>query len=324
MKLIPKIFPGKKSKSSELVVLDIGLGRVNIAIFQINQEGPKFIGVGRRSFTTNDSILDATFEATDALGAIIEELPTKAIIGVSGGQLEALTTIAKYSREKPNSPINKDEITQVLKKISSENKENLKVFFSTITGGQIDESKVTNPIGVKGEKVELSCFIAYKPESEISIYEKIIDDLELKPDKIIPTSYALSKMLAKKEKINALLLRVGKSRSEAAEIHDGQLMKVTNFDLGTDQLEFYKFAIETLLEKQEINKRSEKIFLYADSDECNLDEVQEVLEKANFKKNLKLGEELKIDQLSGEGNFGPADMGLLSLSAEETNTDETA
>ena len=116
MKLIPKIFPSKKNKVPRFVVLDIGLGRVNMAVFDSTSQGPKFVGVGRRSFTGNDTILDATLEATDALGAIIDELPQIAIVGVCGGSLETITTVAKYTREKPNKPIDKDEIAQVLKK----------------------------------------------------------------------------------------------------------------------------------------------------------------------------------------------------------------
>src|SRR3990172_10109342 len=137
MKLIPKIFPSKKNKNARFVVVDIGLGRVNMAVFDTTPEGPKFVGVGRRSFTGSDTILDATLEATDALGAIIDELPQTAIIGVSGGSLKTITTVAKYNREKPKSGIDKSEISQVLKKIATQEDEGQKVFFSTVNGATV-------------------------------------------------------------------------------------------------------------------------------------------------------------------------------------------
>lgn len=317
MRLIPKILPGIKGKQSRFVVVDIGLGRVNLAIFEIESEGPKFIGVGRRSFTEADTILDATLEATDALGAIVEELPRPAIIGVSGGRLDTISTIAKYSRDKKDKPITKEEIADVLQKVTEEEKDNLKIFFSTVTGAKVDEQRVTNPIGLKGEKAEVSCFVAYKPDSELKIYEKIIDDLEIKPEKILPTSFAVYQMLSKKISEDFLALRVGQYKSEAAEIHDGQLVKITNFDLGTEQMEFYTTALEVLLKRQDENKRSKTIWLYSDTDEVNLIDVKEALSEVSWKEKLGLKEELKIERAESENNFGPADMGLLALSLQE-------
>lgn len=315
MKLIPKIFPKRKNKVSRFVVLDIGLGRVNMSVFDSTPEGPKFVGVGRRSFTSNDTILDATLEATDALGAIIDELPQPAIVGVCGGSLETMTTVAKYTREKTNSPINKDEIAQVLKKISTEEKADQKVFFSTINGAVIDGAKVTNPIGVKGEKVELNCFVAFKASEELSVYEQIIDELEIKTEKIFPTSLVVTKMIADKIPDHALALRIGQNRSEAAFIEDKHLIKVINFDLGFEQLDFLNFAIEALLEEQK--EKAGYLWLYSDSDEVNLIDVTEKIAEEDWKKKFNLKEELKIVRAETENNFGPADMGLLALSLQE-------
>ncbi len=317
MKLIPKILPGKKGKESRFVVIDIGLGRVNVAVFEVEKEGPKFIGVGRRSFTEADTILDATMEATDALGAIVDDLPKSAIIGVSGGQLLTSSTVAKYSREKPDKPVSKEELTDVLAKAVDSQRLELKTFFSTVTGASVDGQKVTNPIGLKGEKVEVGCFAAYKPESEMGIYEKIIDDLEIKPEKILPTSFAVYQMVTKKTVEDVTLLRVGQFKSEAAEVHDNQLVGVSNIDLGAEQLEFYPLALEALLERQDEHKRSKSVWFYADSDEVDLIDITENLMQMDWKKKLNLKEELKIEQAESENNFGPADMGLLALSLQE-------
>lgn len=315
MKLIPKIFPNRKNKLARFVVLDIGLGRVNMAVFDNTPEGPKFVGVGRRSFIGNDTILDATLEATDALGAIIDELPQAAIVGVCGGSLETSTTVAKYTREKPNTVIDKEEVGQVLKKISAEEKEGQKVFFSTINGAVIDGAKVTNPIGVKGEKVELNCFVAFKDSAELTVYEQIIDELEIKTEKIFPTSLVVTKMVADKIPDHALILRIGQTRSEAAFIEDKHLVKVVNFDIGFEQLDFLNFAVETLLEEQK--EKVGYVWLYSDSDEVNLIDVTEKIAETDWKKKFDLKEDLKIVRAESENNFGPADMGLLALSLQE-------
>ena len=315
MKLIPKIFPSKKNKNARFVVVDIGLGRVNMAVFDSTTEGPKFVGVGRRSFTGSDTILDATLEATDALGAIVDELPQTAIVGVSGGTLKTLTTIAKYTREKPKAAIDKSEISQVLKKIATQEDEGQKVFFSTINGATVDGAKVTNPIGVKGEKVELNCFVAYKNAEELAVYEQIIEELEIKPEKIFPTSQVVAKMISDKIPDHALLLRVGQTRSEAAFIEDRHLVKVINFDLGFEQLDFLNFAIEALLEEQK--EKVGYLWLYSDSDEVNLVDVMEKVSDVDCKKKFGLKENLKIERAESENNFAPSDMGLLALSLQE-------
>jgi hypothetical protein len=314
MKLIPKIFPSRK-KVSRFVVVDIGLGRVNMAVFENTESGPKFVGVGRRSFTGSDTILDATLEATDALGAIIDELPQAAIVGVCGGSLETVSTVAKYTREKTDRPIDREEIAQVLKKIAAEEKDGQKVFFSTINGASIDGAKVTNPIGVKGAKVGLHCFVAYKNTDELAVYDQIIDELEIKPGKIFPTSLVVTKMIADKIPSHALILRIGQNRSEAAFIEDKHLVRVVNFDLGFDQLEFLNSAVEALLEDHK--EKLGYIWLYSDSDEVNLVDVKEKIAEADWKKKLSLKDDLKIERAESENNFGPSDMGLLALSLQE-------
>ncbi len=315
MKLIPKILPSKKKATPRFVVLDIGLGRVNMAVFDTTEEGPKFVGVGRRSFTSSDTILDATLEATDALGAIIDELPQAAIVGVCGGTLETVTTTAKYTREKPNAEIDKNEIAMVLKKISAEEKEGQRVFFSTVNGATIDGAKVSNPIGVKGEKVEINCFVAYKIPAELAVYDQIIDELEIKPEKIFPTSQVVTKMIADKIPDHAMLLRIGQTRSEAAFVEDKHLVRVVNFDLGFEQLDFLNFALEALLEEQK--DKVGYVWLYSDSDEVNLIDVTEKLSETDWKKKFNLKEPLKIERAESENNFGPSDMGLLALSLQE-------
>lgn len=322
MKFIPKIIPTKERKLKRFLVVDIGLGRVNLAIFDVKEEGPKFVGVGRRSFGSNDTILDATLEATDALGAVVNELPTVAIVGVSGGELETKTTIAKYRREKPKEPIDQDEITEVINKLTAVDLEtgqnnSKKVFFSTVVGAQIDGAKVTNPIGVKGEAAEINCFIAYKPAAELSIYDQIVDELEIKPEKIVPTSFAVSLMSAKKIPPNAFLIRVGQNKTEIAQTVDNHLVRITNIDLGGGQTEFLKFGLEVVLEKLDAKVRPSYFWVYADTDEVNLAEIAQELEKTDFKKKFALGNDFKIETAGSEENFGPSDMGLLSLSLEE-------
>ncbi len=316
MKFIPKIIPVKE-KNKNFVVLEIGLGRVNIAIFTPSETGPKFVGVGRRSFTSADTVLDATLEATDALGAIVDELPSQAIVGVCGGEMEAVTTIAKYTRSGPKKPIEDSELASVLDKISQRERDDLKVFFSTVTSATIDNARVTNPLGVKGEKAEISCFVAYKPEEELAVYDKIIEELDLKPMKIMPSSFAISQMTASKMNPGALLVRIGVEKTEIAQLHNGHLIRVSNFDIGASELEFYNLALEAVLEKQDEKERSKGFWIYSDSDDVNLELVKKKLAEVDWKKKFNLDKDFKITLAEAEENFGRADVGLLALAKTE-------
>ncbi|HEY4695160.1 MAG TPA: hypothetical protein VIH52_04345 [Candidatus Nanoarchaeia archaeon] len=316
MKFIPKLIPSSK-KHKKFVVLEVGLGRVNIAIFEFTDDGPRFVGVGRRSFGATDTILDATLEATDALGAIVDELPRAAIVGVCGGRLAAVTTIAKYNRENTKKPVDKDELSSVLQKIAAQPKKDLKVFFSTVSGAKIDQAKVANPLGIKGEKAEISCFVAYKPPEELAVYDQVIEELEIKPLKIMPVGFAVSQMVATKLPSETLILRVGANQTEAAQLHEGHLVGITNFDVGGQELEFYNFAVEALLEKQDEKERSKAFWLYADSDNVDLVAVKKRIKEVDWAKKFNLSKEFEVTLAEGENNFGPADQGLLALSLQE-------
>ena len=312
--VLPKI-PFRKKQPKEFLLIEIGLEVVNMAKLSINPD-PKIEAVGSKKFTTLDEMFNASLEAIDDLAGKTDSLPKTAILGVSGGPIKTETTVAQYTRPEPKEPISSDEVRKVLEEVSAkEEPGNLKLFFSTIASATIDGTKVSNPIGIKGEAATISCFIAYKHPEELEIFDKLVDEIDMELDKIIPTSFAVAKLMLKKGTEEALLLRLSPNRTEATLMTKGHIDRIVQFDLGVSNPELLTVGLEVVLEKMPKESRPEVIWLYPDNSDVDLSEISEELKDFpwnNF--NFETAPEVKTAG-SSEGD-GITDIGLSALTLE--------
>ena len=308
----------RKPKEKDFLILEIGLEKVNCAIFEKEGEAVKLKGVGRKKFSSQEEVFDSCLESLDALAAIVPDLPTKGILGISGGSLETITTIARYNRPHPKAKITPKEtanaLDQVVANLDTSSK---KIFFSNVAGGQIDGVKVTNPIGLKGERVELSCFAAFKDAEEIALLDRIVSEIDLKVEKIIPTSFTVAKILEHKNLKNALLFRAGLEKSEPTVLVDGHVSEILPVDLGAQEPEFLLFALAAALKDIEKDKKPALVWLFADNDEIDLTKLKEIF--LAFPWTSQLGFEVapKVEVAEGVANFSPSDIGIYALSQQE-------
>lgn len=315
MNLLKKILPHKR-KGNGFLVVEIGLGRVNAGFFR-SGERPHLAAVGRKSFSSYENIFEAVLEAVDALAAISKDVPNKAILGTTNGILRTTTTIAKYTRPVPEDPISADEVSKVLEKISnSVSAGKLEVFFSTIASAKLDAATVTNPVGLKAREAALACFIALKAPDELVVFDQLIEELELKVNKVMPSSFAVSRVLLKNNLNDALILRVGKEKSEAALLSEGHIFEILSFDLGMNGAGYLAIGLEAVISLLEKEKRPDTIWLYPDEDEIDLSMIVEKLN--NFPWQERLGYEqpptVTSDNIITEVPI--ADTGLFALATE--------
>jgi len=308
----------KKQKGKDFLIIEIGLEKITCAIFKKEEGAIKLSGVGRKKFFSQEEVFDATLEALDALAAIVPELPNRGILGISGGSLETTTNIARYTRPNPKKLITKEETEDVLANVveNIENSEK-KIFFSVVANGNIDGVKVTNPLGLKGEKVELDCFIASKDTAEIAILDRLADEIELTIEKIVPTSFYVSKILERNNLKDALIFRGGLNKSELTVITDGHVSEILAVDIGIQESEFLPYALQTSLKEVKPENAPALVWLFADNDEVSLDSFKEVF--MSFSWNSKLGYQIapKIEIAEAIHNFSPSDMGIYALSRQE-------
>ena len=308
-------FPFKKKKEKDFLLIEIGLEVVNMAKLSMHPE-PKIEEIGRKKFTTLDEMFNASLEAIDELAGKADDFPKRAILGVSGGPIKTETTVAQYTRKEPKDPISEDEISKVLEEVSSkEEPGDLKLFFSTIASATIDGTKVSNPIGIKGEKAALSCFIAYKHAEELKIFDKLVEEVDMDLEKIIPTSFAVAKMTLKKGTEEALLFRLSKNRAEATLLTKGHIDSIVQFDLGVSNPDLFLVGLETVLEKIPTDAKPEEIWLYPDNSDVDLTEVSEKLNEFPWN-NFGLEKSPRISVSESNGDKVVEDIGLSALSSE--------
>jgi hypothetical protein len=317
MNPLKKLLPHRKDKSSNFLVLEIGLGRVTAAIYKMIEARPHQIAAGRKNFSSYENIFEASLQAIDALAAINDNIPRKAILGVSDGVLRTTTTVASYTRPKPTEVVDKEEVEKVLEQIATSVKaEPLKVFFSTVASAKIDEATITNPVGLKGEKASLACFVALKSAEELAIFDKLIEELELSVNKVVPTSFAISRLVLKKNLNDALLLRVGQEKSEGALLSEGHIYEILPFDLGMSGLSYLTIGVEAIISLLEKDKRPQTIWLYPDEDEVDLKALVEKLSAFPWKERLHYEQVPTIVTEAVEPEVPAVDTGILALANE--------
>ncbi len=307
----------RKPKSDDFLIIEVGLERIACGIFKNVEEIPKLSGIGRKKYSSRDEIFNSTLEALDALSAIAEDIPRHGILGVSGGSIQTTTTIAHFTRPKPNKPISVKEtegvITQVVEKLETTEKN---IFFSTIASAKVDGVRVTNPVGLKGGDVEFSCFVAFVSQTDVDLFNRMVDEIELKVKRVIPTSFAVVKILEAKNIENALVIRVGENKSEFTVISEGQIAEILPVDVGITEKSLLKFACEEAMKAVEKKNLLSLVWVFADHEEVNLEEVKEEVSKVSWKEKIGVEKDPEIELAESIDNFSPADIGLYSLGKE--------
>ncbi|OGY25476.1 MAG: hypothetical protein A2Z11_03545 [Candidatus Woykebacteria bacterium RBG_16_43_9] len=308
----------KKPKKKDFLVIEIGLEKITCAIFAKEEKLVKLVGVGKKRFSSSEEVFDAVLEALDSLAAIVPDFPSTGLLGISGGSLETITTIARYKRPKVKKPISSKETEDILHKIVGDlNTNEKKIFFSTVAGAQIDGVRVSNPLGLKGEKVELSCFVAFKDSTEMELLDRLMDEIDLKIEKIMPASFAVAKALEPKNLEDALIFRVGVDKSEITALVDGHVSEILPVGLGSREPELLPLSWQAVLSKLEKNHHPDLIWLFADNDQVELPKLKEILIGFDWKSKSGFEVAPKIEVAESIQNFSPADIGVYGLSRQE-------
>ncbi len=316
---MPKFnFFRRKQKKKKFLVIEIGLEKITCAIFDKEEKQIKLIGVGKKKLASQEEVFDSVLEALDSLAAVVADFPQTGTLGISGGSLETITTIARYVRDKPKKAIDSKETENILHKIVEDlETKDKEIFFSSVAGAQIDGVRVSNPLGLKGEKVELSCFVALKNKAEMELLDRLMGEIDLKVEKVIPTSFTVAKSLESKKIEDALLFRVGVNKSEITVLIDGHVSEILPVGLGLAEPELLSLAWQTAVKKMEKDKQPNLIWVFSDNDQADTSKAQELLEKFDWKEKLGFEIAPKIEVAGSIGNFSATDIGIYALSAQE-------
>ncbi|MCL5411516.1 MAG: hypothetical protein M1150_02135 [Patescibacteria group bacterium] len=324
------IFSSNKEKLDKFLVLEIGLEKVTAAVFDHSQPNttpqtseenvsiktPKLLGIGRKNIPAVMDLPSVTEEAIEAVSATVKELPQTTVLGVSAEELETSTTIVRYQRADASSKIDSNEIEQIIEHSGKEKSPtDKKLFFATVTSTLIDGTLVSNPIGLTGQSLEVSCFNAFKPEQELAFYSKVLNDLDLKLLKIIPTSYAVARSLIKNGIKDAILICVGLEHTEVIFVSNAHVVGIKSFDLGSKTLDFWSSGLEVVLEEfKEHQPWPDAVKIYGESE--GQEKIKSELLTFPWMKKFELDHFPKIEVMHYQGEGLENDLGVAALSLE--------
>lgn len=321
-KLLHRIL--SKKEDPNFLALEIGLESVTAATFAPQKDSaPRLLGMSRKLGLTADNLPDLISQALDSLAFIVTPLPTKVLVGVTGAGVKTATVVAKYQRPEPTKTITDEELAQVLEKSTTQvhfdtkdGSPNLKHFFSSVLWGHVDGARIVNPIGSKGEEVEVSCFHAYKDGGELDLIDKTLTDLNLSIKKVVPTAFALSRIIIRNGIHSLIILRVSEKLTEATFIADHNVAEIVSFNLGFNSHTIWGSALAVLMEEVKLPKGiPDSIWIYPEGKEESGERIRTALSEINWKKDFKREiPNIRIGQ-KPEG-FGIEETPLLALSLE--------
>lgn len=308
----------RKPKNKDFLIVEIGLEKITAAIFQKKDSQIKLSGVGKKRFSLQEEVFDTVLESLDALATIVPDFPTGGILGISGGSMETITTIARYNRQNPKRTISTDETSETLHQIVADlDTGEKKIFFSTVAGADIDGVRVTNPIGLKGERIELSCFCAFKTADEMEQLDRLMNEIDIKLEKIIPTSFTIGKYLEQKNVRDVLLFRVGLHKAELTVMMDGHVAEILPIGLGAAEPALLPIAWEVAIAKFEKGKLPDLVWLFSDNDQVDLEKIKNLLNDYDWRTKLGFSLAPRVEIATAPHGFADSDTGIFTLSQQE-------
>lgn len=280
----------KKSRSKNLIVLDIGSQFLKALFLEIDREEEKGI---LRSWVKEKVIndLEKLYPLSrKAVNRVEKKAGIKAgqiFLGIGEEIIRGTSTTFCYKRENPEQKIDLAELKYLVQKIQRKAFEKIRKRFNSETGLpetearlvtahiiniKIDGNSFANPLGFQGENLCLSIFNSYTSVRWLEALVKLSSRLGLELLGINSPSYALFHCLNLQDlpDEDALIIDIGGKITEIALIKNGgEVVETRSFNLGgevftrtiSDFLELGLDEAETLkikYSKGEISPRAKK------------------------------------------------------------------
>lgn len=261
--------PFKKTKntSSYFLTVDVGSKNCKVLLFEkkpaeddsdpslkvvgsskvAQREGAMYVGIPLDIRNVTETLEEAVAEAKLFLeGAKVKD----SFLGLSGEMVSYLTTRMRLSRGNPDKEISEKELRRIedkahraaymeaCKEISArKGRTDLEavVINSAVTDVEVDEFPATDPIGFKGEKVELSFFNAVAPQERLLTLENILRSARLNVQAITSGMYAVLLALLKEKDIDdfsGLFIDIGGQKTDIGVVFENAIVSSRTLPLG--------------------------------------------------------------------------------------------
>lgn len=258
LKLIQKLTKRQPGKQY-LVALDIGTEFVKALIGKVEGNQVNIVGVGRQRQRLTDmtsgavSDIAGVVENCDAALKVAENMSgmvaKDCVIGIAGELVKGASTIIKYKRTQPTTPIDMSELKKILDKVQYRAFERAKEQLSWETGYQeidvklvntaivdvqIDGYRVTNPIGFQGRDVSIQLFNAFAPMVHLGALQAVARHLDLNLINIAAEPFAVAKSVGDQDSadFSAIFIDIGGGTTDIALVNNGGVEGTKMFAIG--------------------------------------------------------------------------------------------
>ncbi len=267
-KLIEKLAKLRQPGSSQryLVALDIGTEFVKALIGEVKFDPAsgapsqvEIIGVGRQRQRLTDmqggAVTDITgvVENCDAALKLAERMAgvvaKDVVIGIAGELVKGASTIVRYRRAQPSTPIDMPELRKILDRVQYRAFERareqltwetgykeleVKLVNTAIVDVQIDGYRVTNPIGFQGKDVSIQLFNAFAPMVHLGALQTVAADLDLNLINIAAEPFAVAKSVGGQDtsEFSAIFIDIGGGTTDIALVNNGGVEGTKMFAIG--------------------------------------------------------------------------------------------
>ncbi len=258
--LTSELFSAAEGDSGPIVALDIGTENIKALVVQVSGGKIKVIGEGRSKQGLTDMQAGAIADIPEVIANCDKALRkaeeesgyrgSRAVVGIAGELIKGVTNTIHIKRENPETPLEVEEIDDIIKhaqseaysrakedvllEIGSEDVE-LKLVNSALVSISIDGYKVTNPEGFQGTEVEVQLYTAFSPLVHIGAIEHVVRDLDLELLAVAAEPFAVSRSIIGDDPeptTSAILIDVGGGTTDIAVLRDGGLEGTQMFGIG--------------------------------------------------------------------------------------------
>lgn len=298
---LPKLFHSKPAER-HLLIVELGRTDARVAYFH-DQEGELIFGGAAQGFSPEDAYQK------------IENKPAKitdVVIGLPFHGLTDASTVVRYRRVSPQDKIGEDEIKNALAQVPQVG--GGEIFFEDLFNSKVDGLPTLEPAGRMGELVELNYYQVAAPQELTTQACEHTKHLDATPV-LVPTAYAIAKLLAQTAPKGALLLDIDPEHTEVSLSAEGHLVGIKSFDIGGTQPELFLPALETALEDfGYIELWPEQIFLCGTIPDFDTVRSQLLAYPWTKKFNLMSFPDISVFHPVSVNLTLPADVGLNALS----------
>lgn len=250
----------QQDEAQYIVGLDIGTEFVKALIGKVQDDRIEVVGVGR----AHQDLSDMQAGAIADIGSVVENCDKAlsmaeqqagasvrtAVIGIAGELVKGTTATVRVSRKNASKPLDLDEMERIIKLVQGRAEAKAKkqlawelggkevevrLVNSALVGIEIDNYKVTSPIGFQGKDVVVQLYTAFAPLVHIGALERTAQALDLDLLAVAAEPFAVARSVIGDDQsasMNAILMDVGGGTTDIAVITDGGVQGTKMFGIG--------------------------------------------------------------------------------------------